>query len=194
MVSTERVRPSLRWRTVDIVVASVVGAAFGVVFWAWGLLWNGPADAIPLPGRAFMYGVWLVPAVLGSLIIRKPGAGIYTEMVATAVSLAFGTAWGWSIFWQGAIEGAAAELAFLLFAYRAFNLLVASLSGILAGLAASMFDIIVWYPAKDGYDTATMRIPYVAITAVSSLIVAGIGSDLLTRALAQTGALDAFPS
>ena len=29
-----------RWRTVDIVVASVLGVAFGVVFWAWNILWN----------------------------------------------------------------------------------------------------------------------------------------------------------
>ena len=54
-----------RWRTIDIVIASIIAVAFGVIFWAWGLLWNGPADAIPLPGRAVIYGVWLVPAVLG---------------------------------------------------------------------------------------------------------------------------------
>jgi energy-coupling factor transport system permease protein len=29
---------SSSWRTVDIVVASAVGVAFGVVFWAWGNL------------------------------------------------------------------------------------------------------------------------------------------------------------
>src|SRR5689334_17884073 len=59
-----------RWRTIDIVIASIVAVAFGVIFWAWGLLWNGPADAIPLPGRAAIYGMWLVPAVLGALIVR----------------------------------------------------------------------------------------------------------------------------
>ena len=26
---------------IDIVVASVIAVAFGVIFWAWGLLWNG---------------------------------------------------------------------------------------------------------------------------------------------------------
>ena len=33
-------RPSRRWRVVDIVVASVIGVACGVVFWAWGLAWE----------------------------------------------------------------------------------------------------------------------------------------------------------
>ena len=38
---------------------------------------------IPLPaGAAVIYGVWLVPAVLGGLVIRKPGAALFTETVA----------------------------------------------------------------------------------------------------------------
>jgi energy-coupling factor transport system substrate-specific component len=182
-----------RWRTVDIVVAAIIAVAFGVVFWAWNLLWNGPADAIPLPGRAFMYGVWLVPAVLGGLIIRKPGAAFFTETVAALVSIALGSAWGWTLAIQGPVEALAAELAFALFAYRAFNIVVASLAGALGGLGATVYDIFVWYPAS-AYDTASMRLPYVGIAVVSSLVVAGIGGYVLTRALAQTGALDRFPS
>jgi energy-coupling factor transport system substrate-specific component len=183
-----------RWRTVDIVVASVLAVAFGVVFWAWTALWEGPASAIPLPGRAFMYGVWLLPAVLGGLIIRKPGAAVYTETVAAVVAIALGSVWGWSIFLQGVLEGLGAELAFAVFAYRAFGVVVAALAGLLAGIVASVFDVIVWYPASAGYDTVSWRLPYVAITAASSLVIAGIGAWLLTRALAGTGVLDRFPS
>ena len=184
---------SRRWRTVDIVVAAVVAVAFGVVFWAWGLLWNGPADAIPLPGRAFMYGVWLLPAVVGGLIIRKPGAAFFTEALAALVSVALGTAWGWTLVIQGPIEALAGELAFALFAYRSFGIAVASLAGALSGLAASVYDIVVWYPAPD-YSTTGMRLPYVLITVVSSAVIAGLGGYALTRALAQTGVLDRFPS
>jgi len=71
--------------------------------------------------------------------------------------------------------------------------IVASLAGAASGLAASVYDIVVWYPASD-YSTTAMRIPYVIITVVSSLIIAGLGGYALTRALAQTGALDRFPS
>ena len=45
--SDSTVRPDarrLRWRVVDIVVASVIGVAVGVVFWAWGVVW-GPISA-----------------------------------------------------------------------------------------------------------------------------------------------------
>jgi energy-coupling factor transport system substrate-specific component len=180
-----------RWRTVDIVVAAVIAVAFGVIFWAWNLLWNGPALAIPLPGRAVIYGIWLVPAVLGALVIRKPGAAFFTEAVAALVSVALGTDWGWTIAIQGPIEALAAELAFALLAYRLYTLPVALLAGTLAGLAASVYDVFVWYP---GTAWGTFRLPYLAITAISSLIVAGVGGWMLTRALAQTGALDRFPS
>jgi energy-coupling factor transport system substrate-specific component len=106
------------WRTVDIVIASIIAVAFGVIFWAWNLLWNGPADAIPLPGRAVIYGMWLVPAVLGALIVRKPGAAFYTLTVASLVSVALGTSWGWTIAIQGPLEALGAQVVYALFAYR----------------------------------------------------------------------------
>ena len=68
-----------RWRVVDVVVASALAVAFGVVFWAWGLLWNSvqPAFTGFPPLQGFMYGVWLMPGVLGALVIRKPGAALF---------------------------------------------------------------------------------------------------------------------
>ena len=182
---------SNRWRTIDIVIASIVAVAFGVIFWAWNLLWNGPADAIPLPGRAVLYGMWLVPAVLGALIVRKPGAAFYTLTLASLVSVAIGTSWGWTLVVQGPLEALGAEVVFAAFAYKVYNLPVAMLAGAGAGIVASVYDAFVWYP---GTSWATMRIPYILITAASSLVVAGIGSILLVRALAQTGVLDRFPA
>ncbi|MEH0822781.1 MULTISPECIES: ECF transporter S component [unclassified Micromonospora] len=180
-----------RWRTIDIVVAAVLGVAFGIIFWVWGLLWNGPADAIPLPGRAVIYGVWLVPAVLGGLIIRKPGAAFFTLTVAALVSVALGSSWGWTLVIQGPLEAAAAELAFAAFGYRVFRLPVALLAATLAGLAAAIYDVFVWYP---GAAWGSFRLPYILITATSSLVIAGLGAVALTRALAHTGVLDRFPA
>ncbi|NMO55943.1 ECF transporter S component [Actinoplanes sp. TBRC 11911] len=177
------------WRTVDIVIASIIAVAFGVIFWAWNLLWNGPADAIPLPGRAVIYGMWLVPAVLGALIVRKPGAAFYTLTVASLVSVALGTSWGWTIAIQGPLEALGAEVIFALFAYRVYRLPVALLAGAAAGVVASVYDAFVWYGDTSW---ASMRFPYILITAASSLVVAGLGSVALTKALAQTGVLDRF--
>jgi energy-coupling factor transport system substrate-specific component len=184
-----------RWRTIDIVVASVVAVTFGVVFWAWNLLWTatGPAFAFFPPAQAVIYGIWLVPAVLGGLLIRKPGAALYCEIVAAVVSALLGSQWGGTVIPQGLVQGVGAELAFLAFAYRSFRLPVALLAGALSGVGAAIWDQIYYYAAPE-YPVATFRAPMFLITVASAAVVAGAGSTALTRALAQTGVLDRFPA
>ncbi|MEU2666188.1 ECF transporter S component [Micromonospora sp. DT46] len=182
-----------RWRTVDVVVAAVIAVAFGVIFWAWGLLWRAvdPAFAFFPASQAIMYGVWLVPAVLGGLVIRKPGAALFCEAVAATVSALLGSEWGGVTIVQGLIQGLGAELAFAAFRYRSFRLPTALIAGALTGLGAALFDFFVW---NSEYALGSYRIPYALLTIVSATIVAGAGGWALTRALATTGALDRFPA
>ncbi|MDG4799220.1 ECF transporter S component [Micromonospora sp. WMMD980] len=184
---------SNRWRTVDIVVASVIAVAFGVVFWAWGLLWSATDAAFAFfpPAQAVLYGVWLIPAVLAGLIIRKPGAALYCETVAAIVSALLGSQWAGIVILQGLMQGIGAELAFAAFRYRSFKLPVAVLAGALTGLGAAIFDFVYW---NEAYELTSYRIPYALITIVSATIVAGFGAWVLTRALANTGVLDRFPA
>ncbi|TCB96569.1 hypothetical protein E0H26_15665 [Micromonospora zingiberis] len=182
-----------RWRTVDIVVAAVIAVGFGVIFWAWGLLWRAvdPAFAFFPASQAVMYGVWLVPAVLGGLIIRKPGAALFCEAVAATVSALLGSEWGGITIVQGLIQGLGAELAFAAFRYRSFRLPTALLAGALTGLGAALFDFFAWNAA---YELGTYRIPYALLTVLSATVVAGAGAHALTKALAGTGVLDRFPA
>lgn len=183
---------SYRWRTVDILVASTIAVAFGVVFWAWNQLWQatGPVFVGFPPAQAFMYGVWLVPGILGALVIRKPGAAVYTELVAAIVSALLGSQWGLSVILYGLLEGAAPELVFAAGRYRRYGLPVSVLAGAAAGVAATVLDIIFFYPTW----AVTWMAVYGALVTVSSLAVAGAGGWLLMRALARTGALTPFPS
>jgi energy-coupling factor transport system substrate-specific component len=192
-VTTAPARPSLGWRLLDIVVVAVIAVAFGVVFWAWDQVWAATEGAFAFypPAQALLYGVWLLPAVLAGLVVRKPGAAVVAEMLAAVISALLGNKWGTTVIWQGFVEGAAAELAFLAFGYRVFRLPVAALSGLLAGLGATLYDAFVWYP---GYSWPSFRLPYVAFGTLSALVIAGIGGYALTRALAATGVLDRFPS
>ncbi|MFC4150393.1 ECF transporter S component [Micromonospora mangrovi] len=184
---------SNRWRTIDIVVASVIAVAFGVIFWAWGLVWSATEGAFTFfpPAQTLLYGVWLMPAVLGGLIIRKPGAALYCETVAAVVSALLGSQWAGTVIPQGIVQGLGAELAFAAFRYRSFRLPTALLAGALTGLSAALFDFFVW---NGGYDLTSYRIPYALLTIVSATIIAGAGSWLLANALARTGALDRFPA
>src|SRR3954470_24026178 len=130
-MAEQAVRPSsvsdrpggARWRTVDIVVTAVLGVAFGVVFWAWNLLWAATGTAFTAfpPAQAVMYGVWLLPAVVAPLIVRKPGAAIFAETVAAIVSALLGAQWGAQVVLYGLIEGLAGELGYAAFRYRRFG-------------------------------------------------------------------------
>jgi energy-coupling factor transport system substrate-specific component len=182
-----------RWRTVDIVVASVIAVAFGVIFWAWGLLWSFSETAFAFfpPAQALIYGVWLMPGVLGALVIRKPGAAVYCELLAAIISALLGSQWGLVVVVQGLAQGLAAEAVFAAFRYRSFRLPVAVTAGALAGLAAAAFDTVRYYATLD---LMSARLPIFVITVVSAAVIAGAGSWALTRALAQTGVLDRFPS
>ncbi|HEX6967539.1 MAG TPA: ECF transporter S component [Micromonosporaceae bacterium] len=182
-----------RWRTIDIVVASVIAVAFGVIFWAWNLVWATTEAAFMFfpPAQTSIYGVWMIPAVLGSLIIRKPGAALYCETLAATVSAMLGSEWSVMLIVQGLVQGAGAEVAFAAFRYRTFRLPVALLAGALAGLGAAIFDFFVW---TVHYALFAYRIPYAAITIASATLIAGAGGLLLTRSLARTGVLDRFPA
>lgn len=187
---TTTIAPAGGWRIVDIVVAAVISVAFGVVFVAWNALW---AFATPLftalpPAQAILYGVWLLPGVLVGLIVRKPGAALFGGIVAASVSALIGSQWGLDAVLSGALQGGGAELAFAIGLYRTWTLPIAILAGALAGLAAAVHDIAIYYPAT-GPDYWAI---YTIATMASGAAIAGIGSWLLLRALVPTGVLAPF--
>ena len=140
--------PDTRWRTRDIVVAAVIGVAFGVVFWVWGIVWEGPfavLNALAPPLRDLLYAVWLIPAVLAPLIIRKPGAALFAEMVAAGVSALLGSLWGVDTLLSGFVQGAAAELVFAFTLYRIWTFPVLAVAAVASALAAWVHDWVVYY-------------------------------------------------
>jgi energy-coupling factor transport system substrate-specific component len=180
-----------RWRTVDIVVAAIIAVAFGLIFSGWNNVWETTTafNGYP-PLRALLNGVWLVPAVLGPLVIRKPGAGVFTETVAATISALLGSIWGLTTILYGLFQGLAGEVPFAATGYRSSKLPVALTGGLLAGAAAGLLDLLLYYPDY----SAGYQIAQIGLSALSGLVVAGLGGWALTQALARTGVLDRFPS
>jgi len=184
--------PDTQWRTRDIVVAAVIGVAFGVVFWVWGLVWYGPLQFIgelAFPLRDLFYAVWLVPAVLGPLIIRKPGAALFTEMVAAGVSALLGSVWGVDTLLSGFVQGAAAELVFAFTLYRIWTFPVLAVAAVASALAAWIHDWVLYYADRD----PVVQLLRGVFMAVSALVIVAGGSVALHRALKQAGVLEGFP-
>jgi energy-coupling factor transport system permease protein len=179
------------WRTRDIVVTAVIGVAFGVVFWAWGLAWAAfePLNLIFPVLRDLLYAVWLVPAVLAPLIIRKPGAALFAEMVAAGVSAVLGSQWGVDTLLSGFVQGAAAELVFAFVLYRVWSFPVLAVAAVASAAAAWVHDWVLYY-ADVSVDLQIARGVLMAISAI--VFVAG-GSVFLERALRRAGVLEGFP-
>lgn len=175
------------WRVVDIVVAAVIAVAFGVVFQAWNVLWETTTFVAP-PIRGAIYGVWMIPAVLVPLVVRRPGAALFGETVAAMASMLFGAQWGLLTVVYGLAQGAAAELVFAFGFFRRWTLPVAMGAGAAAGLAGALLDLALFYAAW-GVDWMLL---YTALVVVSASLVAGLGSWLLLRALVATGVLRDF--
>ncbi len=184
-------RPSIRWRVVDIVVAAVFAVAGGVVFWAWNIGYQVPSAALEaaVPGLgALTGGLWMMPGVLAGLVIRKPGAALFVELVAAFVSMIIGAQWGADTLLSGLFQGIGAEVAFAILLYRRFGLGAAMLSGALAALAEVPHELIVYYPKVSAAYTAVF---IVALT-VSGAVLAGVLAWVLGRALAASGVLNRF--
>jgi energy-coupling factor transport system permease protein len=180
------------WRTRDIVVTAVIGVVFGIVFWVWNLLWNAlpTAAVVPLP-NFLLYGVWLMPAVLAPLIVRKPGAAVFAEMVAAVVSAFLpGNVWGPDVLLSGLVQGAAAEIVFAMTLYRSWSTVVVCVAAVASAAAAWIHDWVVWYPTV-ATDIQVLR---GLVMAISAIVIVGLGSMALERALRRAGVLEGFPA
>jgi energy-coupling factor transport system substrate-specific component len=175
------------WRVVDIVTASMIAVVGGLFLWGVATVWTPVTSALSLapPSSALLAGLWVVPGVVGGLVIRKPGAAVYVELVGAVLEALLGNAWGFSTVYYGLVEGLGAEFVLALLFYRAFGLLPAVVSGAGAGLTCGLLDVSVYYPDL----TPGTKIAYGLLATVSGAVIAGAGAWALTRALARTGAL-----
>ena len=181
------------WRVVDIVVAAVLAAVCAVVFWAWAnLLYpvvTTAAVAYP-PATGLIGGGWLIAGTLGALIIRKPGAAVFCELLAAVLEGFLGTHFGWTVVISGLVQGVAVEIVFLLTRYRRFGLATAVAGGALAGLFMGVSENIMY-----NFEWATdQQVVYAAITTLSGAVIAGVLMWLVMRALQKTGVLNGLAS
>ena len=181
-----------RWRVVDIVVASVIGVATGLLFLFWnnvGYAWFSAADAVTPGLGGITVGIWLIGGVLGGLIIRKPGAALFVELLAAVVSALIGNQWGIETIYSGIAQGLGAELVFALFAYRRFGVLPAMLAGAAAGAATWTLELFLSGNLQKSPEFLGL---YFTTVVISGAVLAGLLGWVIVRALAATGALSRF--
>ena len=180
------------WRVIDIIIASVLGVACGLIFWLWnsiGYAWFTAMDALTPGFGGLAVGIWLIGGVLGGLVIRKPGAALFVELLAAIVSALLGNQWGIETMYSGLAQGLGAELVFAAFGYRRFTLPVAMLAGVGAAVGAFILEL---FTSANLAKSLTFNSIYLTCLVISSAVLAGLLGHWLVRALAATGALDRF--
>lgn len=180
------------WRGIDFVTLAVLGVAFGVVFWGWDTFLYPlfTATVVFPPAQSLALGVWLLPAVVGGLVVRRPGAALYTELIAATIEMLLGNQWGTGVLVSAVLQGLGVEIAFALLLWRRYGVLVA----MLAGAMAATLELLAWewWAYMPEYSMG-WKLLALGFAVTSGVLVAGIGGWLLVRALAAAGALRAFP-
>ncbi|MGQ4537841.1 ECF transporter S component [Dermabacteraceae bacterium P7074] len=184
--------PLLKYRTQDLLAAATIAVAFGVVFRLYGELYSvlAPWYLLHPPTIGLLIGFWSLPALVAGFIIRRPGAALFTELVAASIEALLGGQWGVGTLIGGFNAGIGIEIALLIFMYRKYTLPVAILGGFLHTIPEWFYKLTVAY----GEWSWPHKVELFGFYAISGVIMTGIGGYYLVRALADTGALNMFPA
>lgn len=186
----------LRWTTADIAVGAALGVACGVVFWGFNFFYTAisPMLGEALPGLAsVLHAVWYCSGPLAVLIIRKPGAALYVNLVGTVAEMLLGNNFTFTFVLLSAIlQGLFSELPFAILRYRRFTMPVTVLAGVLTAVEYGVYLMLFRYQGVSLLSARAMV--HMVSEVVGGVLIAGVLAWMLYVAIARTGALDRFAS
>lgn len=185
--------PLTRWRTIDLLTCAFLGVALGVAYWAWALVYTAPSNFVSAgfpPLGALLNWPWLVAGIVGMLVIRRPGAAVFTELLAAVVEALIGNQWGGAAtLLSGFLQGLGVEIGFALFGYAVFRWAPLIIGGFLGGAFEAVYEwYSYWTDWGWGYKIAYLFLLGGSVAIFGSLVAVG-----LTKLLASAGALNPFP-
>ncbi|NQX28363.1 ECF transporter S component [Microbacteriaceae bacterium VKM Ac-2854] len=182
---------SLRWDLKDIVLLVTLGVVFGFLYWALVQGWIALSVAMGPLGdltQHVLLGGWLLVAPIALAIVRRPGAGIAAEVIASVIEVVFlGSAVGPILFVAAALQGLGSEIPFAAGRYRRFGWARFALSGALGAGLVFFFSAF----RSGWYDTDLFWIR-LGIQLASGVLLGGVLAKVIVGALARTGVVDDF--
>ena len=168
---------------------AILGVLFAVVYMA--VFYGGTAISVALTplglsafGFELIYGVWFMAATIAAYIIRKPGAALITEVLASAIELLMGNSGGATVVLTGLIQGVGCELGFAVFRYRKYTL-----SGVFAAVCIFCYEL---YYLSYYLLAPTMLAAQLAVRFASAVVFSGVIAKLACDGLARTGVLRSY--
>ncbi|BBG02548.1 MULTISPECIES: ECF transporter S component [Pseudonocardia] len=164
-----------------ILTCGALGVALGIVLVPANLVTIAFMATAPLLVLSLM-GVWLLPPLAALALLRRPGVGLLTSVIAGLVTVPL-TPFGWMGLFQGLLWGVLCEIPFALTRYRRWSAWL--FTG--TGLVVAVIGLI---PTYTTYGLDQMAVPVMLLAVVltiASCVLAGYLSVLLARALGRTG-------
>lgn len=176
------------WKLRDIVLMVILAIICGLIYEVWGLLYN-VLNFTSAAGQGVMNGLWFLAGVLIPVIIRRPGAALLGEIIASIIEMAVGSSWGLASVLSGVLQGLGAEIGFAIFAYKRYNMGVA----ILAGMLSFVGFVPQWFlQYQGGGFGAVNQTVYIVVSLISGAVFAGWLGKIMANALHRTGVLRNF--
>jgi energy-coupling factor transport system substrate-specific component len=173
----------------ELVLTMVLAVAIGVAFWGWTFVYEMVKPFLKLAGLNYLVaGFWIFASVFLSKIIQKPTIAIVASIVAAFVESLL-THWGMMTLVWGLVQGLGSEIVFLYFGYKRWDLKVLILASSLSTVFSYLLDYFIYdYRSLSG----TLVIVQITTYIISSAILAGYLSEVVSIRLLKLGILDQF--
>ncbi len=174
------------WTLREILIVTVLGAVFGVLYLAWVQVWLVAQAIFGAITMDVVMGFWFIVSIIAAAIIRKPGAALLSEVLAAVVQILLGSPAGLLLLLTGLVQGAGAEAVFAATRWRDYRLRVL----VMAGVGAAVFSFVyTWIRFDYGSLQPGLLIAMFALRCLSGALLGGLAGHLVTEALYRTGVL-----
>lgn len=181
---------SFVWTQREILIVAVLGTVFAVLYLGWVQVWLIAQAFFGPVTMDVVMGFWFIVSIIAAAIIRKPGAALFSEMLAAGIQILLGSPAGLILLLTGFVQGAGAEAVFAATRWKRYTLPVL----IAAGVGAAVFSFIyTWIRFNYGALAPGLLVLMFTLRCLSGALLAGILGHLIVEALYKTGVLSGLP-
>ncbi|WP_062661496.1 ECF transporter S component [Aeropyrum camini] len=164
---------------VDFAKLGVVAVIASIIFYlAWYVYDFGTTLLGPILGVIVSYGLWYTGAIMGAVLVRKPGSAFLGETLGAFLEAILPTPGGFTNLVYGVLQGLAAELVYLYLGYRNLTVITSALAGAASGVGALIANFALYRelifevsPKEGAILVAAVALAYAASGALWAAIV-----------------------
>ncbi|BCH33860.1 putative HMP/thiamine permease protein YkoE [Mesorhizobium sp. L-8-10] len=178
------------WTLRDILIVTVLGAVFGVLYLAWVQVWLIAQAVFGPVTMDVVMGFWFIVSIIAAVIIRKPGAALFSELLAAATQILLGSPAGLLLLVTGLVQGAGAEAVFAATRWRNYRLPVLIAAGIGAAIVSFVYT---WIRFDYGALAPGLLVTMFVLRCLSGALLGSVLGHFIVEALYRTGVLSGLP-